>query len=84
MCVFVCVVDHGVNEGEPVNEPYCEQENEDKFRDPSPKDRTSPKALKTASSIHPLMHVSVLVFIITTQWPVLKLHMFYLHENTVG
>ena len=28
MCLFVCVVDHGVNEGEPVDE--------DQFRDPEP------------------------------------------------
>ena len=34
--LFVYAVDHGVNEGEPVNEPYCEQENEDQFCDPEP------------------------------------------------
>ena len=32
----MCAVDHGVNEGEPVNEQYCEQENEDPFHDPKP------------------------------------------------
>ena len=31
--MFVCVVDHGVNEREPVDEQYCEQVNEDLFRD---------------------------------------------------
>ena len=36
MCLFVCVVDRGVNEGEPAIEQYCEQENEDQFRDPEP------------------------------------------------
>ena len=36
MCLLVCVVDHGVNEGEPVDEQYCEQANEDQFRDPEP------------------------------------------------
>ena len=36
MCLFVRVVDHGVNEGEPVDEQYCEQVNEDQFRDPEP------------------------------------------------
>ena len=36
VCLFVCVVDHGVNEGEPVDEQYCEQANEDQFRDPEP------------------------------------------------
>ena len=36
-CVlFVYVVDHGVNEGEPVDEQYCKQANEDQFRDPEP------------------------------------------------
>ena len=55
MCLFVCVVDHGVNEGEPVDEQYCEQVNEDSTATPNLKDstsiRTSRKALKTASSI---------------------------------
>ena len=32
--MFVCIVDHGVNEGEPVDEQYCEQVNEDQFCDP--------------------------------------------------
>jgi len=34
--MFVCIVDHGVNEGEPVYEQYYEQANEDQFRDPEP------------------------------------------------
>ena len=34
--MFVCVVDHVVNEGEPVDEQYCEQTNEDQFHDPEP------------------------------------------------
>ena len=33
VCLFVYVVDHGVNEGEPVNE---QQVNEDQFRNPEP------------------------------------------------
>ena len=36
VCLFVCVVDHGVNEGEPVDEQYCEQANKDQFCDPEP------------------------------------------------
>ena len=36
MCLFVCVVDHGVNEGEPVDQQYCEKVNEDQYRDPEP------------------------------------------------
>ena len=36
MCLLVYVVDHGVNEGEPINEQYCEQTNEHQFSDPEP------------------------------------------------
>ena len=36
MCLFVCVVDHIVNVGEPIDEQYCEQVNEDQFHDPKP------------------------------------------------
>ena len=36
VCLFVYDVDHSVNEGEPVDEQYCEQANEDQFRDPEP------------------------------------------------
>ena len=36
MCLFVRVVDHGVNEGEPVDEQCYEPVNEDQFRDPKP------------------------------------------------
>ena len=43
MCLFVYAVDHGVNEGEPVNEPYCEQENEDSFHDPEPEGQDLPE-----------------------------------------
>ena len=34
--MLVCVVDHGVIEGEPVYKQYCEPANEDQFRDPEP------------------------------------------------
>ena len=36
VCLFVRVVDHGVNEGEPVDEQYCEPVNEDQIRNPKP------------------------------------------------
>ena len=36
VCLFVCAVDHGVNEREPVDEQCCEQVNEDPFHDPEP------------------------------------------------
>jgi len=32
----VRIVDHGVNEGEPVDEQYCEPVNEDQICDPKP------------------------------------------------
>ena len=34
--MFVCVVDHGVNEGEPIDKQYREQVCEDQYRDPEP------------------------------------------------
>ena len=43
VCVFVCVVDHGANEGEPASEQYYEQENEDQFRDPEPEGQDFPE-----------------------------------------
>ena len=43
VCLFVCVVDHGVIEGEPANEQYCEQGNEDQFRDPEPEGQDLPE-----------------------------------------
>ena len=36
MRLLVCVVDHSVNEEEPVDEQYYEQVNEDQFRNPEP------------------------------------------------
>ena len=36
MCLFVCAVDHGVTEEEPVDEQYREQVCEDQYRDPEP------------------------------------------------
>ena len=34
--MFVCIVDHCVNKGEPADKQFCEQANEDQFRDPEP------------------------------------------------
>ena len=36
MCLFVYVVDHGVNKGEPVDEQYRKQVCKDQHRDPKP------------------------------------------------
>ena len=46
MCLFVCVVDHGVNEGEPVDEQYCEPVNEVPFRDPEPEGQDIPEGFE--------------------------------------
>ena len=46
MCLFVCVIDHGVNEGEPVDEQYCEPVNEDQFHDPEPEGQDIPKGFE--------------------------------------
>ena len=91
MCLFVRVVDHGVNEGEPVDEQYCEPANEDQFHNPEPEgqcfdqDPSPPKASKTASSIPsfdacfcPSFYRHNLLACFT------KLHMICLHETTVG
>ena len=42
----MCAVDRGVSEGEPVNEQYCEQENEDQFRDPEPEGQDFPEGFE--------------------------------------
>ena len=49
--VFVCrctvvAVDHRVTEGEPVDEQYCEQVNEDQFRDPEPEGQDIPEGFE--------------------------------------
>ena len=46
VCLFVCAVDHGVNEGEPVSEQCCEQVNEDPFRDPELEGQDIPEGFK--------------------------------------
>ena len=73
--MFVCVIDHGVNEGEPVDEQNCEQANEDQFRDPEPEgqyiDQDFPEGFETASSIPPFDACFIPVFINTTSWIVL-------------
>ena len=43
MCLLVYAVDHGVSEGEPVDEQCCEQVNEDPFRVPKPEGQDFPE-----------------------------------------
>ena len=44
--LFVCAVDLGVNEGEPVDEQYCKPVNEDQFRDPEPEGQDLPEGFE--------------------------------------
>ena len=81
----MCALDRGVNEGEPVNEQYCEQGNEDQFHDPEPEGQDFPEGYEDGK-FNPSFdacfcpsfyrHNPMARFI--------KLHMFCLHENTVG
>ena len=75
MCLLVCVVDHGVNEGEPVDEQYCEQANEDQFRDPETKgqflDQDFPEDFENGKFNPALWCIFVLAFINSTYWPAL-------------
>ena len=47
----MCAVDRGVNEGEPVNEQYCEQVNEDPFHDPEPEGQDIPEGFEDGKFI---------------------------------
>ena len=50
-CVLiVCVADRGVNKGDPANEHYCEQGNEDQFRDPEPEGQDLPEGYEDGKS----------------------------------
>ena len=44
--LFVCAVDHGVNEAEPVDEQYFKPVNEDQFRDPEPEGQDLPEGFE--------------------------------------
>ena len=72
----MCVVDHGVNEGEPVGEQYCEQVNEDEFRDPEPEgqylDQDFPEGFENGKFNLILWCIFCPGFINTTYWPVLQ------------
>ena len=75
MCFLVCVVDRGVNEGEPVDEQYYEQANEDQFRDPEPEgqylDQDFPEGFANGKFNLILWCIFCPNFINTTYWPVL-------------
>ena len=71
VCLFVCAVDHGVNEKEPVNEQYCEQVCEDQYLD-----QDFPEGFVNGKFNLILWCIFQPRFINTIYWPVLpKLHM---------
>ena len=60
MCLFVCAVDHGVTEEEPVDEQYRKQVCEDQYRGLEPEgqylDQDFSEGFENGQS-HPLMHI---------------------------
>ena len=76
MCLFVCVVDHGVNEGEPIDKQYREQVCEDQYRDPEPEgqylDQNLPEGFEDGKFNPTLCCMFCPSFINTTYWPVLE------------
>ena len=76
MCLFVCAVDHGVNEGEPVDEQYREQVNEDQYRDPELEgqylDQDFPEGFANVKFNLTFWCIFRPSFINTTYWPVLQ------------
>ena len=75
MCLLVCVIDHGVNEGEPIDEQYHEQEWEDQYRDPEPEgqylDQDFPEGFVNGKFNLILWCIFCPNFINTTYWSVL-------------
>ena len=88
MCLFVCVVDHGVNERELVDEQYYEQTNEDQFRDPEPEGRhlkqDFPEGFEDGKFNPAIWCMFCPSFINTTYWPVYKTAYVLPTENMVG
>jgi len=90
VCLFVRIVDHGVNEGEPVDEQYCEPVNEDQIRDPEPEgqcfDQDLPEGFED-SKFNPAFDACLcpsFFYKHNLSACFTRLHMFRLHENTVG
>ena len=76
MCLFVCTVDHGVTEEEPVDEQYREQVCEDQYRDPEPEgqylDQDIPEGFANGKFNLILWCIFCPSFINITYWPVLQ------------
>ena len=88
MYLFICVIDHGVNEGEPVDEQYCEQVNEDQFRDPEPEgqylDQDFPEGFEDGKFNLILWCMFCPSFINTAYWPILQNSYVLPAKNMVG
>ena len=81
----MCAVDHEVIEGEPVSEQYCEQVSEDQFRDPEPEGQDFSEGFEDGK-FNPSFDACFCpsIYKHNPMACLIKLHMFYLHENTVG
>ena len=86
MCLFVCAVDHGVTEEEPVDEPYHEQVCEDQYRDPEPEgqylDLNLPEGFEDGKfNLILWMHISTQFYKHNLLAYFIKLHMFLLLKH---
>ena len=58
VCLFICAVDHGVTEEEPIDELYREQMSEDQYHEPEPEgqhfDRDFPEGFVNGK-FHPIL-----------------------------
>ena len=79
MCLFVCAVDHGVNEGEPVEEfakLYRESEYAEQYREPEPeneyREQELPEGFEDGKFNLIFSCIFCPSFINTTYWPVLQ------------
>ena len=74
-CLFVCAIDCGVIEEEPVDEQYREQVCEDQYRDPEPEeqylDQDSPEGFVNGKFNLIIWCMFCPSFINTIYWPVL-------------
>ena len=76
MCLFVCAVDHGVIEEEPVDEKYREQVCEEQYRKPEPeneyREQELPEGFEDYKFNLILRCIFCPSFINTTNWSVLQ------------
>ena len=88
MCLFVCAVDHGVTEEEPVDEQYRKQVCEDQYHDPELEgqylDQDFPEGFVNGKFNLIFWCIFCPSFINTTYRPVLQIAYALTAENMVG